>query len=319
MKKRLMVLIGLIISIFALISIFSVMLVNAVTHPVAADRPTSANLTWQSVLGVLKSGIAIPKFSGKTPSRYDLQYENVSFESRDSLLLKGWYIPAEDPKGTIIIAHGWGASKESMLKYAKLLNRNGYNTFLFDFRGFGESQGNFTSLGYYERYDVLAAVDYLRTRQDVDVRKIGVLGFSMGCAASILAAREERPFRAMVLDSCYTSINQNAARRMEKASIPKQFANSVTLMGSLVQGFNAFNLAPIKYIDEVHSPLLIMHGSRDEFVSVEEITEMYSRAADPKELWIVEGGKHVGLHRQDSNKYEENVVSFLDMYFVGAG
>ena len=125
-----------------------------------------------------------------SPSDYGLPYLEVILPSRDGLRLHGWFIPSErsplpsladdnwsgDSKGTVIFCHGRFGSKDPDLKYAPFFREAGYNTFLFDFRGHGRSEGEYSSFGYYERLDLLGAIDLLQSK---GISRFGVLGFSL--------------------------------------------------------------------------------------------------------------------------------------------
>ena len=114
-----------------------------------------------------------------SPADYRLAFENISFIPRDGLTLSGWFIPAPHPRGTIIVCHGYTGDCSPDLQYAPLFYRHNYNALYFDFRGHGMSDGNYTSLVFFERFDLLAALDFLHAR---GITRVGLFGFSMGGA-----------------------------------------------------------------------------------------------------------------------------------------
>lgn len=307
----------LIVLMFSAISIFHAYKFTHTKKSISGFRPKSMELSFKDTLITTFVGVnPKKKFENRSPSDYGLMYENVSFRSRDGIILRGWFVEANNPKGTIMLLHGWGNGKEGLLNYSKFLNVNKYNALLFDFRGFGESDGNYTTLGYYERLDVLGAVDYLKTRNDVKSNKMGALGFSMGGGALVMAAKEQNDFKAIVLDSTYTTIHQNVARRFKVVyGFPKfPFATSLTFFGGLINGFNAFDLAPVKYINKVNTSILIIQGTNDSQVSVEDALELYEKANEPKRIWIVEGSKHTESYTMNNTEYRKRVIEFFDTY-----
>ncbi len=309
------------ITLLALFSVVSIFHAYSFTHPVSNPKgfnPKSMDISFTETVIVTVFGVKPERKSGDgLPSDYGLKYENVSFASRDGIILKGWLIKAKNPKATIILAHGWGGNKEGLLNYSTFLNKNGYNTLLFDFRGFGQSDGSYTSLGYYEKFDILGATDYLRTRKDVDTNKIGAYGFSMGAAAMVMAANENNSFRAIVFDGLYPTIHQNAARRFKEVyGFPKfPFATSLVFFGGLIHGFNAFDLAPIKHVDKIESPILFIQAANDTQVSVADAYSIYSKANEPKDILIVENALHSKAHKVAKDEYEKKVIDFYDEYF----
>jgi len=129
--------------------------------------------------------------------------------------LRGWYLPADthgpfyQGKRVIIVAHGKGYHRANpiinMMQLEVDLARQGYHVLTFDFRGWGESDGKRFSLGYYERRDLLSAVDYLISR-GFSSQSIGVIGFSMGAATALMCAAESTDIAAVVSDSSFADL-----------------------------------------------------------------------------------------------------------------
>ena len=112
-----------------------------------------------------------------SPADYQLASENISFRSRDGMTLRGWFIPSSNPRGTIVVCHGYTGDCSPDLQYAPMFHQHGYNTLYFDFRGHGMSDGNYTSLVYFERFDLLAALEFLRAK---GIERVGLYGLSRG-------------------------------------------------------------------------------------------------------------------------------------------
>ncbi|MBI2351863.1 MAG: alpha/beta fold hydrolase, partial [Deltaproteobacteria bacterium] len=110
----------------------------------------------------------------------------------------------------IIICHGLGANKSDFTDLAAFLALRGYLVLTFDFRAHGESEGSRTSLGYHEQKDVKAALGYLTSRPEVDPKRIGIFGFSLGGSTAILPAAETGRFAAVVADSAFTTLRDQA-------------------------------------------------------------------------------------------------------------
>jgi predicted alpha/beta-fold hydrolase len=145
----------------------------------------------------------------ETPAKYGLQYENISFQSRvDRLQMKGWYLPAKTPNGTtIIVAHGYKKNRLQddvpVISLAGQLIDRGYSMLIFDFRNSGESEGDVTSVGQFEKNDLLGAVDWVKKNTN---QQIVLLGYSMGGATSLLAAAEETEVQAVISDSAFNNL-----------------------------------------------------------------------------------------------------------------
>jgi alpha-beta hydrolase superfamily lysophospholipase len=142
-----------------------------------------------------------------TPASFKLAFEDVSFQARDGVPLSGWWVPAENAKGTVVLVHGLNRSRVEMVKKCPFVHDQGWNALLFDLRRHGKSGGTVRSLGYHERLDVLGAYDLARKRTPGPVVAWGI---SFGGAASTLAAAEEPGIAALVCDSSYRSLKDTA-------------------------------------------------------------------------------------------------------------
>jgi len=253
-----------------------------------------------------------------SPADYGLEFESVAFPSSDGLTLRGWFIPALDPKGTIVLCHGYSGDCSPDLVYAPLLRGAGYNTLLFDFRGHGASDGSYTSLVYFERRDLLAALDFLESR---GIGRVGLMGFSMGGAIALAAA----PLSPMVVGVISDCAFAESRRIMQNAFAARRFPQWLTsLLGGLTIAFaslrlhaNLFSADPIRWVSQIAPrPLLIMHAGRDEAAPTSEARRLFAAAREPKELWIVPNASHRKIEAVAPDEYRRRVIKFFDRAFA---
>ena len=109
--------------------------------------------------------------------------EDCYFSAYDGVKLNGWFVPVDSPRATLLICHGNGGNISNYLSYVKDLARIHVNVFMFDYRGYGKSEGTPTEEGVYR--DVTAAYQYLINRRTVDSTKIILIGISLGSAIAI--------------------------------------------------------------------------------------------------------------------------------------
>ena len=291
MKTALNILIGIVLLVVAL----SVILVYANTHPP-------------------RYPLTVP------PSDYQREYEKVAFVTKDGLTLAGWLIKPDHVGKivpAIVICHGLGANRSDFTDLAVFLARRGYLVLAFDFRAHGDSEGSRTSLGYHEQKDVKAALHYLSSRPEVDQGRIGIFGFSLGGSTAILAAAETRKFRAIAVDSAFTSLRDQA----RQAITGYYHLPSFPFVGLSVLGYELYFQTTVKRIDpesvigEISpSPLLIIAGEGDDMIPAENGRRLFHAAKEPKELWVIPVAGHGGTVAAAGNAYNKRIGDFFDKH-----
>lgn len=254
------------------------------------------------------------------PSVYQTEYEDVAFLTTDGVALKGWlvkpvYLGRRSP--AIILCHGVGANKSDFTELAVSLVRRGYFVLLFDFRAHGESGGNRTSLGYHEQKDIAAARDYIGSRREIDGKRIGIYGFSLGGATAVLAAANTNAFAAVVADSAFTSLRDQARNAItEFYHLPAFPFLPIAVLGyTLYFQTSVDSVSPVAEIVKISPvPVLIIAGEGDRLIPADNGRRLYAAAKDPKELWIIAGADHGGTLAAAGSEYEKRVGDFFDKY-----
>jgi pimeloyl-ACP methyl ester carboxylesterase len=268
-----------------------------------------------------------------SPTEYGLPFTEVLFPSRDGLTLHGWLIPAEavttyseessdwaaGSKGTIVFGHGRFGSKDPDLKYVPWLREAGYNCFLFDFRGHGRSEGDYTSFGYHERKDLLGAIDLLKSK---GIARVGVLGFSLGAVVGISTAAQNTAITAVVADGAFVKPRRALARGAEERGVPRWLVRalgpSILWLAGRRVGGDLEESDPLRWAHEIAPrALFLIHGEEDPYVSVEEVRRLHDAAGEPKELWIAPGAGHRRVDQVYPDEYRERVTGFFGRYLSG--
>ncbi|MEN6461170.1 MAG: alpha/beta fold hydrolase [Syntrophomonas sp.] len=253
-----------------------------------------------------------------TPLSQGLPYKNVVFTSRgDNLKLKGWLIPANGSTKTVIFAHGYRKNRLQndvpSLPIAKALVSKGYNVLMFDFRNSGQSEGKLTSVGQYEVQDLLGAVDFIKSRPEIN-KQIVLFGFSMGASTAILAGAREPAVSAVIADSPFadlkTYLSKNLSVWTELPSVP--FNQTFFMIVPALTGLKPETVSPVKEIHNLNSrPILLIHGEADEDIPIEN-SELLQRNYPQAKLLRVPGAKHVKSFTTDQNRYLYTVSAFLE-------
>ncbi len=254
------------------------------------------------------------------PSMYHADYETVSFLSEDGIVLKGWLVKPPHPgpeSPAIIICHGVGANKSDFTELAVALARRGYYALLFDFRAHGESSGRRTSLGYHEQKDVGAAFDFIKTRSEIDPKRVGIYGFSMGGSTAILVAARSHAFSAVVADSAFASLSDQAGTAVTGYyHLPRFPFLPLAILGyEILFQTRVSSISPVSVISDISpAPILIIAGDGDRLIPAENGRKLFAAAGEPKELWIIPGADHGATLAVAGGDYEKRVGDFFDKW-----
>ena len=250
-----------------------------------------------------------------TPAQLRLTFETVSWESRDGTPITGWFVPAEGATRTAVVCHGVGAYKADMLEFVHALQGAGFNVLAFDFRGHGESGGHTVSYGNQEKWDIITGIDMLGATYPAQSQRIVGVGWSMGAAALILAAAQDERLEALHIDAAYARTFDMA--KVIAAPFPAPFRwtglHLGTALGCLESGSNLFTLAPVEAIARLAPrPVMIIHGSEDRLIPIEQGRLLYEAARHPKHWHVVAGAGHCQALSLESPRYERRMIRFLD-------
>jgi fermentation-respiration switch protein FrsA (DUF1100 family) len=196
----------------------------------------------------------------------------------------------------VIYMHGNSSARVEVLPQLSYLLSLGVAVFSFDFAGSGKSDGEYVSLGYYEREDLACVVAHLRSTNVVST--IALWGRSMGAATSLMFGDRDPSIACMILDSPFADLTQLAEEMVEKGRdqgiVVPTFVVSVALR--LIQGsvkkqakVDIKNISPISHADKCFIPALIVAGEHDDFIKKHHAEAIYDRYAGDKNLIIVEG------------------------------
>ncbi|MEM1516489.1 MAG: alpha/beta fold hydrolase [Thermofilum sp.] len=255
-----------------------------------------------------------------TPKDLGYDYEDVEVKTEDGLVLRGWLVKRDSDR-TVIAVHGYTSSRWSdyMRMVLDILARNGFNVAVFDMRAHGASEGAYTTLGYREVRDISAIVDWLESRGLGG--KLGIIGYSMGGAITLMALSAEPRLRAGVADSPYIDIRSSGRNwiKLVKAPLRYLLLASYPLVVRLTArktGVNPENLVMYNYAQKIKKPLLIIAGRNDELVPLEEVEKFYQllRSVNPNaEIWVNDA-RHVAAIKDYTSEYEKRVVSFFSRW-----
>ena len=228
------------------------------------------------------------------PSSFNVKVEDVFFQAKDGTKLHGWYIPSANAQATLLWFHGNAGNLTHRLENIQKLQPLALNIFIFDYRGYGKSEGKPSEAGIYQ--DSQAAYDYLiREKNVVPLENLFLFGRSLGgiCAVEVASSN---PAAGLILESVFTS-----ARDMAGQVFPL-----LPIGWAIRSKFSAVEKVPYLKL-----PKLFLHGTKDEIVPYKLGRKLYSAAAEPKEFYDIEGAGHNDTYGVGGREYFSALNRFI--------
>jgi alpha-beta hydrolase superfamily lysophospholipase len=264
-----------------------------------------------------------------TPSSFGLAYTTHRYRGADGTQYEAWHVPAGgppwrrlpwlQPRGVVLLFHGYAGCKAGVLEEAEVVRRAGYDAFLVDFRGSGGSSGSSTTVGYREADDVAEATRYVQ--KTFAPKRTVIYGRSMGAAAALRAvsARNVRP-DALVVESPFDRMLTTVDHRFDTVGVPTfPLSRMLVFWGGVQHGYWAFRHNPVDYARSVGCPTLMIRAGRDPFVRQNEAESVFKNLRGPKQMLVFEGAAHQACVSVDRRKWDGGVTDFLLAAPRGAG
>jgi pimeloyl-ACP methyl ester carboxylesterase len=256
----------------------------------------------------------------RAPAVHAATYEDVAFRTVDGYTLRGWYFPVASDRVVVLLPgreddRTWGGRYELI---ADSLVAAGYSVLMFDMRGHGSSDGTRYTMGYFERYDVVAAIDYLVARGFLD-RDVALLGISMGAATELVTLPLRPGVGPVIVDSSYSDLAAVMRENLpDHFGLPSVFVPGIEVAARVAWGID---VAQIRPVDAVRShperAFLFIQCDRDDWVLPYHATALRAASANPaSELWMASGCEHVGASTDHPDEYRERILAFLAREFA---
>jgi fermentation-respiration switch protein FrsA (DUF1100 family) len=237
----------------------------------------------------------------------------VHFYSKDGLRLSGLLIKRPHARRVILLCHGLAMSKEHMKRFIDLFPED--TLLVFDFRAHGQSEGDFISIGNFERYDVRAAYDFLRSHEATKNLPLIGFGVSMGGAALLGAiACQNVACDGIIIDSSFADLREQITHAFtDRTGLPKAILMPVTLaLYELIGGYSIEQVVPKQFMTKVKGPVFIAHSEVDTTTPLAQARLLYDAASHPhKEMWVVKDAEHARIVHKYPREYAERIAQFL--------
>lgn len=309
-KKSIKILLYGLLSVFILMNFIAVFHSYKFTHFTGKETGqrtgSPGKLSFGKKLSTVLLGVnnPKPKSDTKPPESYLVK------KLKSNVELEIWENKIPNSKGVVLLFHGYSAEKSSLLKNAEFFNQSGYSTILTDFMGCGNSEGNQTTIGYFEAENVKTVYQYA----EKSYSNIILYGSSMGSASIVRAVSKFNINPNKIIIECpFSSMEQTVENRFENMKIPSfPMSYFLTFWGGTINGFWAFSHNPSEYSKNIKQPVLLMYGAKDKNVKREEIDDIYKYiASQNKTLKIFNQAGHENYFINFSEEWKKSVLTFL--------
>ena len=240
-----------------------------------------------------------------------LDIKECLVDTKNGYKLSMYYFDNNSNK-TIMLIHGFTANSVFSLRYLPMFIKMGFNVVGYDHCYHGKSEGDFCSMGYFEKYDLVDVIDKVYSLLP-NTNKLCLHGESMGASTSIIASTIDSRINLVISDCGFSNFMAEAAYQ---ASLKYGYGSKfIAFLGSVVSKivykFSYNDVSPIRYLNKVNIPILFIHGDSDTFTPKEHSVDMYNSYSGIKELYLAKNADHVKSLTTDINKYYEVCNNFL--------
>jgi pimeloyl-ACP methyl ester carboxylesterase len=272
-------------------------------------------VSWLYASGIAVAATNVPRtpLGSATPADFGLSYADVRFPASDGVTLSGWYVPSRN-RAVVVVTHGAGSTRSSVLEQAAVLAEHGYGVLLFDARGHGRSGGRAMDFGWFGDQDIAGAVSYVSDRTDVDRDRVAVVGMSMGGEEAVGAAAADPRIKAVVAEGATGRVRADRAWLSQEYGVRGQLHELLDFVTYGLTDVLTDASPPISLRDAVTKAaprpvLLITAGT----VADEASAAAYIRGGSPRtvQVWNVPGAEHTDGLDARPDAWEARVTSFL--------
>ncbi|MDF2842203.1 MAG: hypothetical protein K0R00_629 [Herbinix sp.] len=226
-------------------------------------------------------------------------------------------VEAEDNKDLkiVILCHGFGYARYGSIKYMELFLKLGFHVLIYDHRNHGNSGKALTSMGFYEKYDLINVVDWCYKRYGDDC-KIITHGESMGAATVLLHLGVDDRVKGVIADCPYSDLDQLLRHQLKQFyHLPCFLIPIESAIMYLRAGCWFRQVSPIKVVSQTDTPILFIHGKIDNMVPASMSKEMYEAKPKNKAIYLVAKAKHADCYCKKPGEYEYRIIDFLNKVF----
>ena len=229
----------------------------------------------------------------QTPKALQLEYEDVYMQSVNGQQIHGWFIPAQQARATVLLSHGNAGNISDRLETVRILNALSLNVLIYDYSGYGKSEGSPSEETTYQ--NAYTAWSYLTLEREIPSDRIILMGRSLGGSVAAWLASRTDP-AGLILESTFTS-----AVDLAKEIYPFL---PVSLMMK-------FTYPTADYLRNSSAPLIVLHSRDDQLIPFHHGKELYDIAGSPKTFFEMDGA-HGNSHIETGREYVKALNEFIN-------
>jgi fermentation-respiration switch protein FrsA (DUF1100 family) len=231
-----------------------------------------------------------------TPENIGLQFEDVILRTKDNVNISAWYIPATQERAVILFCHGNAGNNSHRLDSIRIFHDLNLSVLIFDYRGYGKSEGSPTEEGTY--LDAEVALDYLINVKHIHPEKVILFGRSLGGAVAAEVALRHK-VGALIIESGFTSVPELGCKYFP--FLP-------------VKLLSRYSYATVNKVSKINTPKLFIHSPHDEIIPFKYGRALYENASLPKEFLEIKGDHNYGFLVSGSI-YRDGLNRFISKYY----
>jgi dipeptidyl aminopeptidase/acylaminoacyl peptidase len=251
--------------------------------------------------------------------------EDVTIDVGEGIVLSGWLFENElNGDCGVILHHGRGGARLETLMYVPLFWDRGCQLLMFDMRHHGESAGDYSTYGYYEKEDTLKVLAWFSERTGLEVSQIGLMGVSFGAATVLQAAALEPDLAFVAAEAPFQDLPTLLGEQAEQRYGPVARAilsPTVLLFAGWRADFDPAAVSPMLAAREIEAPVFLIHSLQDEEIPPAHAEAIYANVThDRKVLYVTNwGAPHAQCMKTDPVTFKAYMDDFLDLYVPGFG
>lgn len=279
------------LAIVVLVVVATLLLAGFSLYRVLAPERVSASFDPQALLG----NPSVMEISGR------------GMRAREAV-----FFPGQTNAPTILLAHGYRSHRGALLTMVTALQDNQYNVLLFDFSGHGGARGS-TSLGYKETGELLAAVETVAQREDVDRERFGIWGVDMGAYAALAAAAADKRIRVVAADSAYNTPADLLRLQIDRSGVGRfPLVHTLARWGFVLASLTSRSSPALSQrVGTMSGVAKLFIQARDNPVLAEATLQLFQGAAEPRQQVLVPKSDYAAMTDEEKREYEGYVVSFF--------